>query len=411
MRYSEKLIEFKSGLKLVFVKTPDFYTTKVKIQFCVGAEDEEKPYGISHFIEHCVFKGTSKYTQEQLSSEFNKISAEPNANTSAEFTTFSAVCPKTSLDRVCELFSDMLFDSVFDEKGLEKEKQVIIEEIYMHNDLPEDLAFQNLTQAMFNGSGLANKLAGEIELLTQISKQDIIDYMNCHYFAKNCVISVVGDFDENFIVNIITKYFDNKFLDKKYTKTIQKNFTNKLINKPLVVTEEKKLNQANVILGYYTIGYTNMDRLKISLINIVLGGSMSSRLFVKARNEKSLCYNIYSAIIDYCNNGMLIVDFSATNNKAMKTIELVKEEIKNIAENGITIEEFEEAKNILINGYLMKQDTPYANLDYLCYTGKLFNREKAKEFLTSLKKEDCEETFRNIIDYNNPFVSIVGGKL
>lgn len=411
MNYNEKLINLNNGVKLVFMKTSGHFTARIRVQFSVGAEDENKPYGISHLIEHGVFKGTSKYSQEELSSEFNKISAEPNANTSAEFTTYKAVFPKSKIERVCELLSDMLFDSQFDPVGLEKEKKIIFEEIYMHDDQPEDLAFQNLTSAMFDGSGLMNKLAGEIELLNNVKREDILKYMQSHYLPENCFIAVMGDYDEKYVISLIEKYFNSRFLTRAGENGLQKKiFTPKVTNKPVTIFEEKDLNQTNVIMGYYTTGYTNLDRMKLSLINIVLGGSMSSRLFVKARNERSLCYNIYSALVDYCNNGMLIVDFSATNKNSEQAINLVKEEVQQIAKDGITDAEFEEAKNILVNGYLMKQDLPYVNLDYLAYTGELFDREKMKEFLMSLTKKDCEETFKSFLLGAEPFISVVGGK-
>ena len=127
MRYSQEFFEYASGLKLIFVKSPDFYTAKLKIMFTVGAEDEEQPRGIAHLLEHSIFKGTTKYSQEEISEAFNNMSADVDASTSSETTCYMATFPKERLADVSKLYSHILTESVFNEVEIEKEKNVIIE--------------------------------------------------------------------------------------------------------------------------------------------------------------------------------------------------------------------------------------------------------------------------------------------
>ncbi|MBP3630557.1 MAG: insulinase family protein, partial [Clostridia bacterium] len=253
---NSKLITFKNGLRLEFVTKPqNMVQATFKVAFMVGSEDEKKEEGLAHLLEHCMFKGTKEYTQEQLSIELDKICAMPNASTSAEFTIYEAKFPKFNIESLIELFSKMIFESTFDESGIENEKLVVIEEIKMHNDVPSDCAFDQLTNTMYAGTGLGFDIAGDEKLLKKLTRQDLIDFRNTHYIPENTIISVVGDFDEKIIMELIEKYFASRFCEINSALKEQKKWTQEVHNKPQVVVKNKKINQANVMMGAYTTGY------------------------------------------------------------------------------------------------------------------------------------------------------------
>lgn len=407
MEFKEHLHEFPSGLKLAIVESKGFYTSKFKIIFNVGAEDEEQEYGISHLIEHCTFKGTQNLTQEQISSRFDSLSASVNASTSSEFTSFKAKFPNPNLEEVLKLYSTMIFDSIYKTECIEKEKNVIIEEIKMYEDMPDEVAFENLIKLIYSGTGISNAIAGKIELLKSVTREDIINYKNKHYTAPNAVISVVGDYDSNEVIKLVDKYF-NEPLKKagEYTKVWSKP-SRKRGGK---IIKRKDTNQANIFLGYKSLPYENLDRLKLGLILYILGGNMSSRLYKRLRNELSLCYNVYSFNINYKNNGFLGVSVATSPEKSALAIKEIKNEIHKIMVYGVTDEEFNSAKNLRLNKLLMDKDIPGVALTYLAYTGKLLDNKMLEQIVKNTTKEDALNVFRKYINEDEVFISYVGKK-
>ncbi len=405
---NSKLITFKNGLKLEFIKKPkNMVQASLKIAFLVGSEDEEREEGLAHLLEHCMFKGTKEYSQVELSVELDKISAIPNASTSAEFTIYEAKFPKFNIERLVELFSKMIFESTFDEEGIGSEKLVVLEEIKMHNDVPSDCAFDQLTNTMYAGTGLGFDIAGDAKLLKKVTRQNLIDFRNKHYIPQNTIVSVVGDFNERDIETHVEKYFVSRFYEINDNISKEKVWTSIVENTPKIVVKDKKINQANVMMGAYTTGYENPDRLKLAVILFVLGGSMSSRLFIRLRNELSLCYNIYADHLNYKNNGFMLIDFSTSNAFCDKAIEEVKKVISEVIKNGITDEEFELAKNVLLNNFLMSQDIPQSHISYVAYTGELFDAKLRENDIRNLQKQECVEIFRKYISPEKFFISIV----
>ena len=222
MNYKQELITFNNGLQLVFVAAPGLYTARVKVQFLVGSEDEKDEFGMAHLLEHELFKGTSKYSQKELSEQFSRLAAEPNASTSSEFTSYRVRFPKPALKKVLNLLSDMIFDSVFDADELENEKNVIVEEIKMHQDHPSRRVFDELIAARFKNTGLGNRIAGREDLLRSVTREQLIAFKNKHYNAKNCSIIVAGDFNKKELIKLIEEYFVNNIFAKATERKIRR---------------------------------------------------------------------------------------------------------------------------------------------------------------------------------------------
>ena len=403
-----QLITFENGLRLELVKKPkNMVQASFKVAFLAGSEDEEQEQGIAHLLEHCTFKGTREYTQEELSVELDKICAIPNASTSSEFTIFEAKFPKFNIERLVEIYSKMIFESTYEVDGIESEKLVVLEEIKMHNDVPSDYAFDQLTNTMYKETGLGNDIAGNAELLKKVTREELIKFKESHYIPENTIISVVGDFEDKFIKNLVKKYFVDRFSKNKPNKKEIKKWTENVNLSPVTVVKNKKINQANVMMGVYTTGYSHPDRLKLAVVLFALGGSMSSRLFIKLRNQLSLCYSIYADHLNYKNNGFVLIDFSTSPEFCDKAICEVKKVIDEISLNGISEEEFKLSKNVFLNNFLMGQDVPQSHISYLAYTGELFNVAERENEIRNLTKEECEDAFRKYISSDKFFISIV----
>lgn len=405
---NEVVITFDNGLRLVFKKADDGKVkASVNILVLVGSENEETPKGLAHLLEHSMFKGTKNYTQEQLSVEFDKICASTNASTSSEWTTYKAKFPKFNAERVFELMSEMFFDSVFDENELEKEKQIIIEEIKMCNDDPSRFAFDKLIESMYSGTPMGFDIAGEPELLKKVTREELVNFRNLHYIPQNTIISVIGDFDVEEIKLLVQKYFAERFKEINGKEFVTKTYLPNIKRASSTVINIKDLFQSNIMMGLYTMDILNLNRRRLSLMIFILGGSMSSRLFKKLRNEMSLCYSIYADKYYYKNNGFMLIDFSTSKQNRDVAIETVKNELQNILDNGVTDEEFETAKSVLVNSFLMHQDDLYINLSHFAYTGKIENPEDVLADLKSMTKAECESVFREVVNLDELHISVV----
>jgi len=408
MNYKQQLHIFDSGLRLVFVKSSGFHTAKFKLAVEVGAEDEKKPYGVAHLLEHSIFKGTNLYSQEDISEKFNSLSAEVDASTSSELTVFKANFPKRNLKAVLELYSHLLSSSVFDEQEMQKEKQVIIEEIYMHEDMPDQFAFDNLVKCMYSDVGIGNDIAGEIKYLQTITRKDVLTFFSEYYHAKNFLISVVGDFEFEEVITLVDKLFNKPFINTRGVKLKSWSKVSKV--KPKKIEIKKAINQSNILIGFKTVPYENNERMKLGLIAFILGGSMSSRLFKRIRNELSLCYSIFAFDMNYKNNGFLGISLATSASNEKKAIDAVNDEIVKVLNDGVTDEEFMVAKNLTIDKHLMINDYPNASLSYLSYTGKLYEQKEVLDYLKKLTKKEALDCFRKYINLSQEFVSIVSPK-
>lgn len=406
MKFKTNLHTLGSGMRVAVTKTPNYYTAKFRLSVMVGAEDETAPNGVAHLIEHTMFKGTDKLSQEEISAKFNSLSADIDASTSSEFTNYKVEFPKRNLKPVLELVSHILHDSQFDETLMNKEKQVIVEEISMHEDNPEQLAFDKLVKEMYKDNGIGNEIAGTRENLLKTTKPKIYKFYLEHYNPKNFLVSVIGDFDEEEVVNLVDEYFNKPFLNRT-THQKTKNWSKPSKIKPMSLRLNKQINQSNILMGFRTLPFADMDRLSVGLINFILGGSMNSRLFIKVRNDLSLCYSIFSFDMNYSKNGFVGISLATSPLHEKQAIDAVNAEIEKIHEFGVTDEEFEIAKNLTLDKYLMYQDVPHVGLTYLAYTGLLLDENDIIEKIKKITKEEALEKFKKYIKPDKEFCVVV----
>lgn len=341
-RTRKKLItikELESGVKLIVDKIDSVRSVSLGI-WCGSGSKNELPNeeGISHLIEHMLFKGTPTRNAYQIVQEMESIGAEINAFTSKQRTCFYAKCIDENIYKAAEVLTDMVEHPLFDEKELEREKLVVIEEINMNADDPDDVAMDKFDEVVLEGTKLSHPVLGSKETVSSFNHDTLDKYYKEHYTRDNIVISISGNFDEDRIV----EYFNNKFLNLGIAKREDK--FGELTGRVDYIRIEKDIEQAHLVIGTTTVSANDPRRYHLSVLSMIMGGGMSSRLFQNVREKKGLAYSVYSSNSFYENTGEFGIVAGVAKNRVDEAIEAIKEEINKLNNESIEIEEFETAK-------------------------------------------------------------------
>jgi predicted Zn-dependent peptidase len=320
---------------------PSLKSVTVGIWVNVGSRDEEQgEEGFSHFIEHMFFKGTATRSAVQISREIDALGGEMNAFTTRETTTFYVKVLDEQLKPGLALLADLFHHSRFPSREIEKEKQVVLEEMRMVQDDPEEFVQDLHTQQMFGAHPLGRPILGTVATIKNLGRRDILGYIQRYYHPHETVVAVAGNFDQKQLISLLDTHF-GRFERPAATK---RNRWPAEIFGGLRV-HEKKLEQAHLCLGLKGISVEHKDRYAAALLNAVLGGNVSSRLFQEIREKRGLAYSIYSCLSAYSDGGMWSVYAGTRPAEASKVVELVSREIKRLCAGGVQRDELARAKN------------------------------------------------------------------
>ena len=315
--------ELSNGIRCIFQERRS-EVVHVGLMINVGARDEVKEKeGLAHFIEHALFKGTSNRKAYHILNRLEEVGAELNAFTTKEETCVYASCLVPDVTRSLDLIKDIVFNSVFPEKEIEREKSVIIEEIQSYQDSPFELIFDDFEEALFNGHPLGNNILGTKKTLSSMTRQDILDFQKEHYFTNQMVISVVGGINSRKIKKLIEKLFGDIPARLGEVKRI--------VPPPVPVFDMKKkmeTNQAHIIIGNRAYPAMHPNRRSLVLLNNILGGpTMNNRLSLSLREKKGLAYHTESHYSSYTDTGSLSIYVGADEKNINKSINLVNREL------------------------------------------------------------------------------------
>lgn len=338
--------ETPNGLRIVLEKIPTVRSVSIGIWIGTGSRFEsQKVNGVSHFIEHMFFKGTKNRSAQEIAEAFDSIGGQVNAFTSKEYTCYYAKVLDDHASIALDVLSDMFFHSLFEERELEKEKNVVLEEIKMYEDAPDDIVHDILAQASYSAHSLGYPILGTQETLKSFTEKTLRDYMEDQYTAENVVVSIAGNVDESFIEKVKHIFKDVK-KSKQERNYIRANFfSEKLVRK-------KDTEQAHLCLGFNGLKIGHDDIYSLVLLNNVLGGSMSSRLFQEVREKRGLAYSVFSYHSSYHDNGMLTVYSGTAPHQLDELYETMMETLNEIKDKGITEKELTKGKEQL-KGSLM----------------------------------------------------------
>ncbi|MDD4113302.1 MAG: pitrilysin family protein [Herbinix sp.] len=397
-----------NGITVVMENMPYLKSASFGVWVRVGsANEDESNNGIAHMIEHMMFKGTNNRSAKQIADEMARIGGNINAFTSKECTSYYATTLSEHLPMAIQIIGDMLNNSLIDEKALKKEKSVIIEEIDMYEDSPEDLVHEILQQRIWKGHPLGYMISGRKRTVRKVSREQIIDFIDTFYTGENIVISIAGNFDHQEILALVEEEFGRI---KPMTNT------DILIEKPqynkVVVKRDKDIEQFHVNIAFDGISYLSEERYTLSVLNSILGGSVSSRLFQKIREEAGLAYSIYSYGSSYKDTGLLHIYAAMNPNQKDTVIKKIHSIIESLKKKGITVDELsmtkEQIKTELILGSEGARSRMNANGKSMLNRGRLVSLNELLEGIDSVSLEDVKGFANKYLDISGLSLSLVG---
>jgi predicted Zn-dependent peptidase len=328
-----------NGIRIVSKKMPHVHSVSMGVWVTAGARDESSSEsGLSHFIEHMIFKGTEKRTAFQIAKEFDAIGGQTNAFTSAENTCYHAKVIDTRLETMVDILSDIFLNSVFDDKEVENERAVILQEIAMVEDSPDEYIHVLSGRNFWGDNSLGQSVLGTRENVAAFNAHTLKGFFHKFYQPERIVISVAGNLEHNRLVDLIGPVFGsirpgNSFPERTTPKG------NSRIN-----LHQRKLEQVHICLGTKGLSITDPRRFTYSLMNTILGGNMSSRLFQEIREKRGLAYSVYSFISSYVDTGVFGAYAGVNPENVRESTELILKEIAKLKHIRVDPNELQDAK-------------------------------------------------------------------
>lgn len=365
------LFELSNGLRIVLEEIDYVNSVSVGLWVENGSRNETlENNGISHFIEHMLFKGTKNRSALELVECIEDVGGQINAFTGKEATCFYVKLLNTHLELGIDVIADMLFNSNFSPEDIEKEKGVVIEEINMNEDSPEDVLSDLHSKAMWGDDSLSLPILGSIESVKRFTKEELTNFIGDHYTPENCVISIAGKFDSKSLEKLLAKYFG---------EWKNKNNTANKYTKPTALSgnvfRKKNIEQLHINLGLKGFQTGDEDIYALLLLNNIFGGGASSILFQKIREEKGACYSIYSYISAFNSTGIMTIYTGLNPSYAVEVVSLIKDEVSNFVKNNIQPEKLFKAKEQLKGNYILGLEST---------SSRMFNNGKSALFLNRI---------------------------
>ncbi|MGV3488299.1 MAG: M16 family metallopeptidase [Tuberibacillus sp.] len=372
---------YPNGIRIVLENIPTVRSVTIGLWIGTGSRDEnEKNNGISHFIEHMLFKGTATRNAREIAESFDRVGGQINAFTSKEYTCLYARVLDEHAEYAIDILADMLFNSTFDEGELRKEKQVVFEEIKMYEDTPDDRVHDLLSQASFGHHPLGYPILGTESSLNTFEPEVLRNYMNGHYLPENIVVSVAGNVDESFIgkVEAIFSGYQASQAGDTYSKP---EFH------PGKIAKKKETEQAHLCLGFKGLPIGDKDIYHLIVMNNILGGSMSSRLFQEVREERGLAYSVFSYHTAYKDSGLLTVYGGTGADQIDALYDTIFATINDVIENGITEKELNNSKAQLKGNMMLSLESTSSRMSRNAKNELLLKRHRTLDEIESAINE------------------------
>lgn len=384
-----KLIKLHNGLRIVLEHISYVSSVSVGVFIETGSRNEqEQTNGISHFIEHMLFKGTYKRDGKKIAETIENVGGQINAFTSKEMTCFYTKSLNTHLHLCLDILSDMLLNSKLSEEDIEKEKNVIYEEINMSEDSPEDVLLDLHSKAIWGDDSLSLPILGTKKSLKQFNGEKLKEYMEKYYIPENSVISICGNFNVDTIESLVEEYFGHWEVNE--SRKIITSYSTPLILKSNLY-KKKKIEQLHISLGIPGIEMGNDKIYPLLILCNIFGGGASSILFQKLREEMGICYSVYCGMSSMKNTGIINIYVGLNPSGAVKAIEAIKEEIGIFIEKGIDERQLYNAKEQLKGSYILGLESTSSRMFSNGKSALFQNRIKTpEEILNKIDKISME---------------------
>ena len=382
-----EVVRTKSGINIIFDELSNISTCSVGVFVGTGSKDEaDNEEGISHVLEHMIFKGTPSRNYFQISEETDYLGSSINAHTTKEQTVFYINALSEYLNETLDILFDIVVNSTIDKDELEKEKDVIIEEIRMYKDSPDDLVSElNVSDAVSGQYG--KPIIGTEESVRSFTPEMIKKYYKERYTKDNLAISVSGKFNKEQIIAKVEEYFgklDEVKTDRRKSADFDFNAGRN--------SYTKDINQVNICISHKGLSIFDEDKIYVNIASGVIGGSMSSRLFQEIREKKGLAYSVYTYNQNFSEGGVLSTYIGTNKESYEEAIEITLKEFKKLREEGITENELQKAKNKQLSRMAFSMENPNSRMyifgHHFIKKGKLFD---VKEFENDVKRVEVEK--------------------
>ncbi|WML49243.1 pitrilysin family protein [Neobacillus sp. PS3-34] len=395
----------QNGVRIVLENIPTVRSVAIGVWIGTGSRNEDtQNNGISHFLEHMFFKGTKTRTAREIAESFDSIGGQVNAFTSKEYTCYYAKVLDTHAQFALDVLSDMFFNSTFVEEELKKEKNVVFEEIKMYEDTPDDIVHDLLSRAVYEDHPLGYPILGTEETLETFTGEKLQEYIHERYTPENVVISIAGNISDTFIQEV-EKYFGSYEGGKSEREETKPDFHANRI------TRKKETEQAHLCIGFEGLKVGHEDVYSLIVLNNILGGSMSSRLFQEVREQRGLAYSVFSYHSAYQDSGIVTV-YGGTGAKQLDVLfETIQETLDNLKKEGITAKELNNSKEQLKGSLMLSLESTNSRMSRNGKNELLLKRHRSLDEIT----EQIDQVTKNSVDglansiFNDHYsVSIIG---
>ncbi|MCX8011055.1 MAG: insulinase family protein [Ignavibacteria bacterium] len=386
-----------NGIIVLSEKSESFRSFSFGVWINVGSRNENKHNnGISHFIEHCVFKGTKSRNTRQIALSLESIGGYLNAFTTKEQTCFYARALSEHLEKSFDVVADLVTSATFKDEEIEKEQRVVREELISFEDNPEELIPEILDRELFSPHPLCLPIIGTKENLESFTRNDLLDFTNKNYLPKNIIVAVAGNIQHEEIVRLAEKYFGGL---KQINSSVAKHGLNARLN-PKTITIQKPINQVHICMGLRTFGLQDKRKTILSALNVLVGDGASSRLFLNVREKFGLVYNIYSFVNNYYESSTFGIYACTSVKHKQRTVDLIWKELNKIKEGKISKSEFLRVKEHLKGSLLLGLESTSSKMMRLAtsefYYGKVNSIENILNEIDSIQIEDLQKLAKDL---------------
>lgn len=378
-----------NGVRLLTEEIEHVHSVALGVWVGAGSRNENEGYeGISHFIEHMFFKGTENRTARELAESLEAVGGQLNAFTTKEFTCYFARVLDEDVNLAIDVLSDMFFNSRYDLKEIDKEKNVVIEEIKMYQDSPDELIHDLFSQYVWNNHPLGKPILGVADSINSLTRDKIMQYLDTRYTPDQVVIAVAGKINHDEIVKKLSVFgdFKRKRFDEVGVEPVGSTFRKAL---------SKDTEQMNLLLGVPGVGQEDKDMYVLHILNNILGGGLSSRLFQEIREQRGLAYSVYSYHSTYVDTGLFAIYAGTSPNKTEEAIKCIIDEMNKLKKESITQDELERTKAQIKGNLYLGLESVSSRMSRLGKTELSFGRVKtAEEAVEQLEKVTVEDVRR-----------------
>ena len=402
-----KKTSLRNGIRILTKQMPHVRSVSMGVWVNVGARDElSTESGLSHFIEHMIFKGTEKRTGFQIAKEFDAIGGQTNAYTSMEHTCYHARVLDTHLTTMVDILSDIFLNSLFDEKDILTERPVILQEIGMVEDSPDEYIHVLAGSGFWGDNPLGRSILGTRENVSGFSAGVIREFFHRFYLPVRIVISAAGNIEHESLVDLVGSAFESVPSGNSFPERVAPEA------RSLVDLHSRELEQVHVCLGTKGLAITDPRRYAFSLMNTILGGNMSSRLFQEIRENRGIAYAVYSFIVSHIDTGMFGIYAGVDPKRTHECIDLILKELRGLKTKRVESAVLQGAKEYLKGNLVMASESVDNQMARLAQNEIHFERyvplEEILENMESVSEDDLIDLSRTLFEEKQLVLTLLG---